>query len=268
MRNESNRKTEEKEFHDALRGDPERQSRASNNKFYSVTRGNLGHVESWLGKHCQGATALDYGCGEGELSVMMARAGAQVFSIDISTVSLRNATGFVEQHGYSGKILFAAMDAESLGFADDTFDVIHISGVLHHVDVNIAFPELRRVLKPGGRVIASEGLGHNPLIQLYRKMTPHLRTEWEAQHIIKKEQMQLAGEYFGEVNYRFFHLATLAFVPIRNVPVLGPLALTCLEVLDRFLLRIPLLRWQAWIIVMELSQPLKTAEIQDDSANG
>ena len=147
------------------------------------------------------------------------------------------------------------------------FDVIHISGVLHHVDVNMAFPELRRVLKPGGRVIATEALGHNPLIHLYRKMTPQLRTEWEAKHIIKKEQMELASEYFGEVNYRFFHLATLAFVPIRKVPVLGSLALTCLEILDRFLLSLPLLRWQAWMIVMELSQPLKTAKDSDDSAS-
>ena len=134
------------------------------------------------------------------------------------------------------------MDAESLGFADDTFGVIHVSGVLHHVDVRLAFPEMRRVLKPGGRVIASEGLGHDPLINLYRKLTPQLRTEWEAQHIIKKEQTTLVGEYFGRVEYRFFHLATLGFLPIRKVPVLGPLALTCLEILDRFLLKVPLLR--------------------------
>lgn len=190
-----------------------------------------------------------------------------MFSIDISTVSLANATEFVESNGLSDQILFAAMDAESLGFADNTFDVIHVSGVLHHVDVSQAFPEMRRVLKPGGRVIASEALGHNPLIQLYRKMTPQLRTEWESEHIIKKEQMRLAADYFGRVEYRFFHLVTLASVPIRKVPILGPLSLTCLEVLDRALLRIPLLRWQAWYIVMELSQPLKVAKTPEDSAH-
>ena len=48
-------------------------------------------------------------------------------------------------------------------------------------------------------VIASEGLGHNPLIQLYRNLTPQLRTEWEALHIIKKEQIRLAADYFGRV---------------------------------------------------------------------
>ena len=267
MGNSESRKREEQEFHDALRGDPVRQSRAANNKFYAITRSSSDYIEAWLVDHCKGATTLDYGCGEGQLSMLMARAGARVFSIDISTVSLQNAAEQAEQAGLSDRVSFIAMDAESLGFADDTFDVIHVSGVLHHLDVRQAFPELSRILKPGGHVIAGEALGHNPFIQWYRNLTPQLRTAWEAQHIIKREQLRWAAEHFGQVDYRFFHLATLAAVPLRKVPRFRSAALTALEVIDRLLLRIPVLKWQAWIIVMELSQPVKTAKDRVDHAH-
>ena len=265
MGDSESRKKEEQEFHDALRGDSVSQSTAANNKFYSITRTSTDYVKAWLADHCKSGTTLDYGCGEGQMSLQMARAGARVLSIDISPVSLQNATKLAEKAGLTDKVSFMAMDAESLGFADDTFDVIHVSGVLHHLDVQQAFPELSRVLKPGGHVIASEALGHNPFIQWYRKLTPHLRTAWEAQHIIKREHLRLAGEHFGRADYRFFHLATLAGVPLRGVPRLGQKVLTALEGIDRLLLRIPGLKWQAWIIVLELSQPVKTAEDPQDS---
>ena len=179
-----------------------------------------------------------------------------MLSIDISSVSVQRAADLAAQAGLNQRISFMSMDAESLGFSDNTFDVIHVNGVLHHLDVLKAFPEMSRTLKPGGHVIATEALGQNPFIQLYRKLTPHLRTAWETEHIIKREHLRLAGKYFGQVDFQFFHLTTVAAVPLRKLPIFEPV-LTALGGIDSFLLRIPWLKWQSWFVVFEMCYPKK-----------
>ncbi len=106
-----------------------------------------------------------------------------------------------------------------------------------------------------GEIICDERLAHNPLIRLYRKRTPHLRTKWEVEHILTNS-LKLE-EYFGKVETNFFHLATFAAVPLRNTPVFK-FILNLLEAVDRVLLKLPLLKWQAWQVVFVLSQPNKS----------
>jgi hypothetical protein len=55
----------------------------------------------------------------------------------------------------------------------------------------------------------------------------------------------------------FFHLATLAAVPFRNTRLFEPLR-NGLEAVDSLLLRVPGLKWQAWMVVFVLSEPKKT----------
>jgi SAM-dependent methyltransferase len=147
------------------------------------------------------------------------------------------------------------MDAEAMTFPDATFDVIVVHGVLHHLDLDRAYAELARVLKPGGHVICTEALRHNPIIQRYRRRTPHLRTAWEVDHILGKPEIERARRYFDDVRVaRFFHLATIAAVPLRGTAVF-PGVLRLLEAADAVLLRIPGLKWQAWMAVFVLSRP-------------
>ena len=189
----------------------------------------------------------------------MAKAGAEVVGIDVSEVSLQNARKAAAQAGVSHNTSFISMDAESMAFPDNTFNLIMVSGVLHHLDVRTAFPELSRVLKPDGHIIAGEALGHNPIIQWYRRRTPDLRTAWETEHIIKRSDLLLAGEYFGQVDFRFFHLATLAAVPFRKFPGFHTF-LSGLDIVDRLLLSVAGLRWQAWQVIFGLADPIKSAE--------
>ncbi len=154
---------------------------------------------------------------------------------------------------------FLIMDAESTQFNHDYFDLIVVSGVLHHLDIKKAYRELARILKPDGEVICTEALRHNPLIHAYRKRTPHLRSAWETEHILGKREILLAKQYFENVRVaKFFHLATLAAVPFRNSPVFKS-ALRGLESIDSLLLHIPILKWQAWMAVFVLSRPRKSS---------
>ena len=256
------RKEQEKEFHNFLRdlkeGTPEYERYTSNKKFYSVTRGSVAYLENWLKDRCQNsAKVLEYGCGTGSFSFFLASLGAQVVGIDISEVGISQARKEAEKRGLTNKTKFYVMDAEATTFPDNTFDVICVSGVLHHLDRAKAFKEMARLLKPTGAAIAAEPLAHNPVIQLYRKRTPHLRTKFETEHILHaKKDLNLARRYFDKVEIKFFHLATIAAVPFRNTPIFNPL-LTLGEKIDSVLLKIPIIQRQAWQIVLIFRKPKK-----------
>lgn len=149
----------------------------------------------------------------------------------------------------------ALRDAEKTGFPSRSFDIITEYGALHHLDLETAYGEMARILKPNGKAICVEALGHNPFIHLYRRLTPSLRTEWEVNHILRKRDVALASKYFHKVDMEFFHLATLVAVPFRNSASFDRL-LSALEQIDEAILRFPVLKWQAWQIVFTLSQPI------------
>lgn len=253
---ETERKAAEAEFHDRLRGelrdDPRHQS---NQKWYSVAAASSHFVIDYLRHRCVGKRVLDYCCGDGEFALLLARAGADVYGIDISPVSIENARAAAEREGLGGAAKFEVMDAEATSFSPGYFDYVHVDGVLHHLELDKAFAELARILKPSGQVICREALKHNLLFRLYRKLTPHLRTAWEVDHILGKEEIGRAKEHFQEVRVlRFFHLLSLAAVPLRSTPLFGPL-LRVLEGADGVCLRMPLVKWQAWIAVFLLAKP-------------
>lgn len=249
----------EAELHDRLRGEHNADEYNSNRKFYAVTRRSQEFVEAWLAARVPGARVLDYCCGEGPVAMKCAAQGAQAWGIDISPVSIETARQVAAERGLAGRTHFTVADAEATDFEDSFFDVIIVNGVLHHLDLDKAYAELARILKPTGAVICTEALRHNVAIHLYRKLTPKLRSEWEVAHILGKPEIEQARRAFRGVEVGgFFHLASLAAVPFRNLPGFGVL-LRGLEAIDAVLLKLPGLRWQAWMAVFILSKPKKGA---------
>ena len=253
------RKQKEQEFHNrrelARREDLEaHDSFYTNRRFYSIAGKSRRYLAGWLEQHCAGAIALDYCCGTGEMARTMAGYGATVTGIDISDVSIETARAEAGRCGLADRIHFVAGDAEHTDFADDSFDIVLACGVLHHVDLDSAYAEIARILKPTGSVICVEALAHNPLIKAYRRRTPHLRTAFEVDHILKVSNIRMARKYFRAVETRFFHLACIGAVPLRNTPLFRPV-LAILEVLDAVLMRIPYVRRHAWQAVFTLGNP-------------
>ncbi len=187
----------------------------------------------------------------------MAKHGAaSAVGIDISEVSIENCRQKANEAGVGDRVTYQAMDAEALEFADQAFDLIIEYGVLHHLDLDKSMSELCRVLTPDGAFIGTETLSHNPLIRRYRRKTPELRTAWEAEHILGRPQFQLISRYFDRVDLVFFHLATLAAVPFRQT-ALFPYLLAPLRLIDRLLLKIPGVKWQAWQVLFIATGPRK-----------
>jgi ubiquinone/menaquinone biosynthesis C-methylase UbiE len=256
------RKVREREFHNTSRTDfPESgqvDESALSRKFYTIIRRSRTFVEQWLLTRCNPNTRLlDFGCGAGHWARHAAKINARAIGIDISDVAIRAARKEGEREGLGGRASFLVMDCESLGFTDNSFDVILVSGLLHHLDLKPAYGELSRVVSPNGQVICIEALGHNPVIRMYRHMTPHLRTLWERDHILRKADLALARHYFGRVECRFFHLTSLMAVPFRHWKPVFNVVLTLTEFVDDILLRLPWVKWQAWQVVFILAEPKK-----------
>ena len=228
----------------------------SNMKFYSITRSSVAYRDALLFDGIKGAVALDYCCGNGEVAIEMAKEGAsKVVGIDISSVAIENARALAKVAGVNAVCEFSVMDAEHTEFADGTFDIIHEYGALHHLDLPAAYAELSRILKPDGKLVCTEALRHNPLIHWYRKRTPQLRTQWEVEHILGIPEIESGQKYFSALDFRTFHLAALAAVPLRRVSFFEPL-LRFLNLADRVLLAFPFLNRMAWVAVVEYRQPI------------
>lgn len=257
------RKQEEIDFHNQREVDRKRltsrefEAKYSNKKWYSIVESSRKFCDRWLEENCRDAVALDYCCGLGGMSLKLAEYGANVEAIDISDESVHTTAELLQSKGFGDRCNAQVMDGENLTFADNTFDVIICSGVLHHLDLKNAYPQLARVLKPTGKILCMEALGHNPLINTYRRMTPSLRTAWEVDHIIRNRDLKFAEDFFGAVRCDYFHLCAIAAAPLRSTPIFKPMLKT-LDLVDNLILRIPGVRQMAWQIVFELSQPKKS----------
>jgi len=229
----------------------------SNMKYYSITVQSEDYKHLWLERRCEpGKRVLDFACGNGENGIYAASCGAECIGIDISPEGVANANGNAAKLGVAERCRFVVMDGENMSFENDYFDFGVEYGALHHVELDKALSELARVIKPGGEMICVEALRHNPLIHWYRRRTPHLRTEWEVEHILGIESLDVMRKYFGTVNVRFFHLTSLALVPFRKFRYF-PQLLKFFDAIDGVLLQNSIFGKFAWIMVVELGQPKK-----------
>jgi SAM-dependent methyltransferase len=195
-----------------------------------------------------GKDVLEYGCSNGGRSIDLARSAKHVTGIDISDVAIAQASRDAEHRSLSN-VSFKVDNAEKMGLADASFDLVFGSGILHHLVLETALKEVRRVLRVGGKAIFFEPLGHNPMINLYRNRTPQSRTVDE--HPLVKSDFDLIARHFSKCGTRFFGLSTLAAIPFRGKPA-GRVVRSVGEKIDNVLLSLPGLKWQAWITVMEL----------------
>jgi SAM-dependent methyltransferase len=102
-----------------------------------------------------GETVLEVGCGSGVLDRWLARrtSGAhRITGVDINPYLLREARALARQEGLEDAIEFRDGNAESLPFADNSFDVAMSVTVIEEADADRMLAEMVRVTKPGGRV--------------------------------------------------------------------------------------------------------------------
>lgn len=250
---DESRQEREREFHNQEYAEDDREPVL---KYYSVTGSIISAYEQHLFSSCRNRKVLDYGCGRGSDTCKLAKHGAEVVGIDISDVGIQLGRQQAEEHGLADSIVFSVGDCESLCFADDSFDMLCGKDILHHLQLDKAMREATRVLKPGGRAVFLESLGHNPAINLYRRVTPQFRSADE--HPLKKKDLRQIEQSFENVSYEFFYLFSLLAVPFRNTRYF-PLILRWLENIDQKIFNwLPSLRLMAWLVIITCEGPRKT----------
>ena len=246
----------ERAFHDRRYADD---PRSATHKYYAVESGAAAY-DAGLHDVAAGSDVLEYGCGGGSKGFDLAARGASVTGIDISPVAIADAEAEASRRGVDAR--FVAMDAHRLDFADRSFDVVCGSGILHHLDLGAALPEVARVLRPGGFGLFYEPLGTNPIINLYRRLTPKLRSPDE--HPLVPADLDLARASFRRVDTEVHSCFALAGAVLGRLGPAGRLTAWLVR-FDRWLFR----RWPwtqrfAWVIVIRLAEPISTDGIGSD----
>jgi SAM-dependent methyltransferase len=116
----------------------------------------LGKLRKLLGPELMDgyARSLEIGAGTGYFTLNMLQAGVvdEATCIDISPGMVATLSANAERLGLTVQATRA--DAESLPFADQSFDLVLGHAVLHHLpNLRRAFTEFHRVLRPGGRIV-------------------------------------------------------------------------------------------------------------------
>jgi SAM-dependent methyltransferase len=171
--------------------------------------------ETWIGPafamlgDIRGKDVLDYGCGHGMASVVLARHGARVTGFDLSA-------GYVDEarrRAAANEVVatFLQADAEKLPFARESFDAIWGSAILHHLDLHRAGAELRHALRPGGVAVFCEPWGGNPLLEFARRFFPYPgKHRTPDERPLRSADLAPLREHFPNLMVRGFQLLGMA----------------------------------------------------------
>ncbi|MEO7198007.1 MAG: class I SAM-dependent methyltransferase [Solirubrobacterales bacterium] len=252
----SDRLAREQAFHDARFA--EGGEARSADRFYAINAASDRFFRDQIEQLPPNSYLLDYGCGDAAYcAIHGAQSGHRVAAMDISPVAIERAKAKAMRLGFSDRIEFQVMNAEELEFADASFDAVGGLGVLHHLDLEIALASVTRVLKPEGKAFFVEPLGHNPLINLFRRRTPEQRSPDE--HPLLMDDLELIRRFFGELDASYFHLLGLLALPASGRSFLDR-AVQRLDAADQALFRhVTMSRKHAWMVGLSLAKPRPAA---------
>jgi ubiquinone/menaquinone biosynthesis C-methylase UbiE len=215
---------------------PAGQIRANRRANYFITEGDIKKTD----------IVLEIGCGTGLFTEKVYNAtGASIIATDLSEDLLNIA------RKKNLPITFKIEDAMNLSFADNSFDVVFGSSIIHHLDFNKSLKEIYRVLKPGGRMVFAEPNMINPQI-LIQKNVPFIKERlgdspdetaiirWSFKSLLKKQGFTSIKIF----PYDFLH-------PYTPKPLIG-----MVNQLGKFFEKIPIIREIAGSVIIKATKPL------------
>lgn len=109
-----------------------------------------------------GDRALDIGTGAGHTAALLAAAGASVVGLDQSEGMLAAARN---RYSHVRQLTFQQGDAAATGLDEKSFDLITARHTLHHhADIRATLAEVRRLLRPGGRLVLVDETSSSPAL--------------------------------------------------------------------------------------------------------
>lgn len=166
----------------------------------------------------RGKTILEYGCGDGSNTVLLARRGARVISLDLSPELIGVARARLRVHGIDSGVSFVVGSAHNVPLPDDSVDVVFGIAILHHLDLALSGEEVRRILRKGGIAIFQEPVRNSWLLKMGRRLIPYRSPDVSPYErpLTDRELRRFAAGYASYVS-RPFTLPTSAlagFLPV------------------------------------------------------
>lgn len=134
-------------------------------EFKEITQGI-----TWRGNE----RVLDIGCGLGNQTLLLAQKCGYITGIEINSEFITTARWFAEQVGNKVNVDFEHRRLEEIHFPSDSFDFIFSICVLEHIpDHESIIQEVKRILKPGGRLLLSvdslAAINSQRLVDIHKK---------------------------------------------------------------------------------------------------
>jgi|ERR1035437_3336489 ubiquinone/menaquinone biosynthesis C-methylase UbiE len=197
----------------------------------------------------RGKTVLDFGCGAGENSVLIASHGGDVIGVDISPELIGIAEKRMKQRGLD-RCRFMVGSAHGLPLPDSSVDVVFGMAILHHLDLKLASTEVFRVLRKGGRAIFMDPVRNSKMIRLLRDLVPYTSPD------VSPNERPLTDGELTKFCREFSSVATRSFsLPFINLIEAFGLSGRLLDIAIKFdgrLLRyFPFLNYYASVRVLE-----------------
>ena len=157
----------------------------------------------------EGKTVVDLGCGDGLNTVILARLGAKVISVDISDKSLELTEARARANGVADAVRLVHSDAAVVPVGDGSADRVLCAAILHHVDCVATARQIQRMLKPGGIAVFSEPLAGPEVLQSLKNALPRNPSNTDDEAPLTMQQVAAVSAAIGEAGRgRVFWLTT------------------------------------------------------------
>ena len=155
----------------------------------------------------KGLSVVDFGCGSGANTVLLANRGAHVWAVDISADLIRLGERRLAENGRAGGAQFIVASAHDLPFPANSIDVVFGIAILHHLDLQLVSKEVRRVLRPGGRGIFKEPVRNSPTLRFARRLIPYRAADISPfERPLTDDELRTFGQPFARTRTRAFCL--------------------------------------------------------------
>lgn len=202
-----------------------------------------------------GRRILEVGCGTGSLAVYLALRGADVVGLDVSEGALSVSRSRALANGVESRVDFLLHPVETLDHPDAHYDIVIGNQVLHHLVLDEAMRNVRRMLSPGGIAVFCEPVLFLPEwarrlrnSQIVTKLFPSRADTPDERSLGRRELAAMLAEFpFGD--WKPFQL----LCRLQNFFELSDRQFARLERIDRFLLsRVPITRTLCRYVVVIL----------------